>query len=75
MLSMSAYSFFIYVVHAFIVRGMKVGVAHCFFGNEVAALFSYIMLPLLTVGVALYAGKVLNKYLPTFFSIVMGGRG
>lgn len=75
MLSVSVYSFFIYVMHAFIVRGMKVGVAHFFFGNDVAALLSYIMLPLITVGIALYAGKVFNKYLPTFFSIVMGGRG
>ncbi len=75
MLNVSAYSFFIYVVHAFIVRGMKVGVAHFFFGSDVAALLACVMLPLLTIGLALYVGRVLNKYLPTFFSVVTGGRG
>ena len=75
MLNVSAYSFFIYVVHAFIVRGMKAGVAHFFFGSDVAALLACVMLPLLTIGLALYVGRVLNKYLPTFFSVVTGGRG
>lgn len=74
-LNISSYSFFIYVVHAFIVKGMKISVAHYFSGNEVVALISYIILPLLTVGITLYLGKVFNKLLPNVFSIVMGGRG
>lgn len=74
MLNLSSFSFFIYVVHIYIVKAMKVGVAHFFYGNEEIALVSYIILPLLTVGIALYLGKLFNKYLPTAFNIVTGGR-
>lgn len=73
-LGVSVYSFFIYVVHIYIVKAMKMGVAHFFYGNEKIALISYIVLPLLTVGIALYLGKLFNKYLPTAFNIVTGGR-
>lgn len=74
MLSTSVYSFFIYVVHSFIVKSMKVGVAHFFHGNEIVALISYLILPLFTIGIAIYLGKFSNKYLPTVFKIIIGGR-
>jgi len=73
-LNASVYSFFIYVTHIFIIKSMKVGLAHFFFRNETVALVSYIILPLLTTGIVLYLGKFFNKYLPAAFNIVTGGR-
>lgn len=74
-LNISAYSFFIFVTHLYIIKGIKLGVAHYFWGNEFIALLSYIFLPLLTIIIALYIGKKFNKFLPKVFNIVMGGRG
>lgn len=74
MLKASAYSFFIYVVHIFIIKFMKVGAANFFPENEIAALISYAILPLLTISIALYLGKKLNKYFPKAFNIITGGR-
>lgn len=73
-LNASTYSFFIYVTHIFIIKSMKVGIAYLFFKNETIALASYIVLPLLTTGIALHLGKFFNKYLPAAFNIVTGGR-
>lgn len=70
----SHYSFFIYVTHIFIVKFLKVGIAHFFFGSEIVALASYIILPLLTIGITLWLGKIFNKSLPAIFNIVTGGR-
>lgn len=74
MLNTSVYSFFIYVIHIFIIKSMKLGVATFFPKNEIAALLSYIILPLLTISITLYIGKGLNKYSPKVFNIIMGGR-
>ena len=74
-LNITSFTFFIYVVHLFIIKGMKVSVAQFFEKNEFIALLSYIFIPLLTVSVALYFGKLFNKFLPKIFGIVMGGRG
>ena len=72
--NVSVYSFFIYVVHAFILKGMKVGIAYFFRGNEAVAFASYIVLPLVTIGVALCLGRACNKFMPAMFNIVTGGR-
>lgn len=74
MLNASAYSFFIYVIHIFIIKSMKVGVANFFLGNEIVALLSYFILPLLTISIILYLGKKINKYFPKEFNIITGGR-
>lgn len=75
MLGASAYAFFIYVVHPFIIRPMKVGMAHFFHGNEMVALSIYFVLPLITVAIALLLGKKFRTHTPVVFNIVMGGRG
>lgn len=75
MLGASAYSFFIYVVHADILRPIKVMVAKFCFGNEVVAMSVYFALPIVTVAIALVLGKALNKKIPVVFNIMMGGRG
>lgn len=72
---LSAYSFFIYVIHADLVKAMKVGIAHLTYGNEMVALASYVTTPLLTIFVSLCLGKFLNKHFPSFFYAITGGRG
>lgn len=71
---LSAYSFFIYVVHADLVKAMKVGIAHLAYGNEMVALTSYVVTTLGAILIALGVGKFLNKHIPSFFYIITGGR-
>lgn len=73
-LSISNYSFFIYVVHAFIIKCMKIMVAHFFLGNEFVAFTSYIILPILTILITLYSGRMISKYMPIFYGVIVGGR-
>lgn len=73
-LGVSSYSFFIYVLHADVIKSMKVGLAHFFCGQEAVALASYFVLPLVTVSVLLIVGKLFNRYIPQVFNFVMGGR-
>lgn len=65
---------FIYVVHADIVKAMKVGIAHLAYGNEMVALTSYVVTTLGAILIALGMGKFLNKHIPSFFYIITGGR-
>lgn len=74
-LGVSSYSFFIYVLHADVIKSMKIGIAHFFCGQESVALASYLVLPLITVSFLLIVGKLFNRYVPHVFNFVMGGRG
>lgn len=74
MLGSSAYSFFIYVLHADIVKLMKVCIAKMFPGNESVALLAYVIIPILTVLVVLKLGKVINEKFPRAYGFAVGGR-
>lgn len=74
MLAASAYAFFIYVTHPFLIKPMKVAIAHYCQGNEMMALASYFVLPIIVVTIAMVLGKVLSKRIPVVFGVVMGGR-
>lgn len=68
------YSFLFYVVHAYPMKAVKQGVGHLFSGNDMAALITYIMLPLLTAAVIYQVGKLWKKYFPKSYKIALGGR-
>lgn len=74
LLPMAKYSFFIYVLHMYVIKAMKVTLAHQYPENEVVALIAYIVLPFVTFGALLFVGKMLNKFTPRLYSISVGGR-
>lgn len=75
MLPMARYCFFIYVLHIYVIKTMKVTLAHQYPGNEMEALFAYFALPFVTFCVLLGIGKIWNKVSPKTFGWVTGGRG
>ena len=74
LLSASAMTFFIYVNHFWIVKGLKVAWAQWYPQNEVVALLTYFLLPLLTFGMLLIVGKLWYKFSPESFDFCVGGR-
>lgn len=75
LLPMAKYSFFIYVLHIYVIKTMKVTLASQFPENEVVALIAYFVLPFVTFGMLLWVGKVWNSVLPMSFGVITGGRG
>lgn len=68
------YSFLFYVVHAYPMKAVKQGLGHLFSGNDMAALITYILLPLFTATVIYQIGKLWKKYFPQSYRIALGGR-
>ncbi|MGN0036611.1 MAG: acyltransferase family protein [Bacteroidaceae bacterium] len=75
LLRVSSYSFFIYVTHLYLLKGMKIGLARHFPGSGGVAMAAYFLLPLFSVGIALLVGRLWKRYSPRTFAWVTGGRG
>lgn len=69
------YSFFIYVTHIFVMKTLKVGTAHFFFKDNVAAIIAYVTIPIVCFITLLKIGVLFNKYAPKLFMVLTGGRG
>lgn len=67
-------TFFIYVNHLWIVKGIKVWIAQYYPQNGIIAFAAYIVLPIITFFLLLFIGRLWNKNHPKSFSIAMGGR-
>lgn len=74
-LSITPYSFFIFVNHFYLLKSMKVTLANFFPQNEIIALLAYFLLPLITIIVLFYIGKYWYKKYPKSYLFVTGGRG
>lgn len=74
LLKFSSYSFFIYVTHFYLIKTFKALLGRVFFGSDMAATITYLLLPLITVGIGIFIGGVLNRKFPTFYNIITGGR-
>lgn len=68
------YSFLFYVMHAYIMKAIKQGIGHLFFGSDIAALVTYIVLPLLTATIIYHIGKLWKKVSLQSYKIAIGGR-
>lgn len=68
------FTFFLYVMHAYIMKAIKQGIGALFFGNDIAALITYITLPLLTITIICYLGKFWKALSPKSYKIAIGGR-
>ena len=75
LLRLSPFTFFIYVMHADILKVMKVSLAHFFPFNELVALLAFSLLPVVTVIMLFYIGICWCKKYPNSFLFVTGGRG
>lgn len=68
------FTFLLYVMHAYIMKAIKQGIGALFFGNDIAALITYITLPLLTITIIYYLGKFWKTLSPKSYKIAIGGR-
>ena len=69
-----SYSFFIYVLHFYLIKIMKVGLAKVFYGNDFMALLAYLVLPILCSVLIIVLAKIIQKNLPNFYKIATGDR-
>lgn len=73
--SSSSFSFFIFVNHFYLVKGMKIFLAEMYPTDEKMAMVAYFLLPVITFLLLLSVGKLWQKMLPHTYSFCMGGRG
>ena len=74
LLKLSPFAFFIYVVHADLLKAMKVSLASFFPTDEWVALCAFFVLPVITVLLAIGLGEIWKKISIGSFCIVTGGR-
>lgn len=74
LLKLSSYSFFIYVTHFYLIKTFKVILGKIFFGNDIAATITYLLLPLITTGIGIFVGRILNRKFSRIYGIITGGR-
>lgn len=75
MLKMSSFAFFIYVTHIFVIKTLKLLIAHECPQQEVVALLAYFGLPFVTFLLLYCVGKLWSKLNSQLFRLCMGGRG
>lgn len=73
-IKLARYAFFIYVTHIYIIKALKVSIAHLFPANEYIALLTYFSLPIITVVSMSYLGKLWLKYHPKSYLFLTGDR-
>lgn len=70
----SSYSFFIYVMHIYMVKFIKRTISYLYYENDQIALLAYVLVPLLTIVITIGIAKYWKaKSLNTYY-IVTGGR-
>lgn len=74
LIKLSSYSFLIYVMHSYIVKILKKTIAHFFYGNEIAALITFLILPPITAYIIILIGKNWKKFSTKTYNIVTGNR-
>ena len=74
MLKMSSFAFFIYVTHIFVIKTLKLLIAHECPQQEVVALLAYFGLPFVTFLLLYCVGKLWSKLNSLSFRLCMGGR-
>lgn len=74
LIKIAPFSFFLYVTHYYIEKVVKVSVGKIFWGDEIAALMVYFILPMVLVLFLLFVGKIFKKRLPNLYAVMTGGR-
>ena len=73
-LYLSHFSFFIYVTHFYIIKTLKIFMANFFWGNQIVSLLSFLLLPIITVGVIIVIGKKIKEIMPNTYKFILGNR-
>lgn len=73
-LRLSSFSFLVYVLHFFFVKGMKVLIAGYYPQNQYVALCCYFLLPIIVSAILMYVAYVWKNKMPQSYSICVGGR-
>jgi hypothetical protein len=74
LLNISSCLFFIYVNHFWVIKGMKVMIASFFPCNEVVAIISYFILPMITFLLLYYIAQIWQYVSPLSYKVVVGNR-
>lgn len=74
LLKLTQYSFLIYVMHIYIMKILKNIIAKFFYGSDIAATITYIVLPFIVAYIIFIIGKIWKHYNYNSFKIVTGGR-
>lgn len=74
LLKLAPYSFFLYVTHYYLEKIIKVVVGKMFFNNEMVALLTYFVLPIILVSFLVPLGMYFKKKTPRFYALLTGGR-
>lgn len=72
--SMAGYAFFIYVNHFILLKVVKTILSHYYYGNEIAALLTFLLSPIFVILTIWKVGKLWNLRYPKSFTLVTGGR-
>lgn len=74
LLRFSGLSFLLYVIHIYLLKLLKFSIAYLYNENQIVALLSFILLPLIVTCIVICIGIWFNKFFPRLFGIITGGR-
>ena len=70
----ASFSFLIYVMHFYPMKLFKQGIAHIFYGNDIIATITYILLPIMISYLIILIGQGWIKLSPKTYSLAIGNR-
>lgn len=73
--SITTYSFWIYLTHGKLLSILQIIVSKFAYGNVVVAYLGYFILPIVIIGICIFVGKIMKKFVPKVFDILVGNRG
>ncbi len=73
-LDMGIYCFFIYCGHFYLIKVLKLLIAHQFPYNDSMSVAAYLLLPPFVFMLLYIVGKIVRKHFPNFYKILSGGR-
>ena len=72
--SITTYSFWIYLTHGKLLSILQIIVSKIAYENVVVAYLGYFILPVVTIGICVLVGKIMKKFAPKVFDILVGNR-
>lgn len=73
-LKLAKYSFIIYAMHTYLIKIIKHFIAYFYFGNEIAALLTYLLSPILTTFFIIIMARIWEKRSNYTYNLATGGR-
>ena len=71
---LTPYSFWIYLTHGKILSILQIIISKLAYENIIIAILGYFILPIITIFICTLVGKVIKKYMPKVFDILIGNR-